>query len=84
MLNSANEAAACLVELTNKSHDKNFSKLEQMQAYMKEQVTSQKKNLAMKEVKKKKRMVIRRCQKEFNFKLNINNVCQLYYTNKTH
>ncbi len=43
MLNSANEAAACLVELANTAHDENFSNLEQMQAYMKEQVTSQKK-----------------------------------------
>jgi hypothetical protein len=43
LLNSANEAAACLVELANKAHDENFSNLEQMQAYMKEQVTSQKK-----------------------------------------
>ncbi len=43
MLNSANEAAACLVELANRAHDKNFSNLEQMLAYMKEQVTSQKK-----------------------------------------
>jgi hypothetical protein len=40
LLNSANEAAACLVELANKAHDKNFSNLGQMQAYMKEQVTS--------------------------------------------
>ncbi len=84
LLNSANEAAACLVELANKAHDKNFSNLEQMQAYMKEQVTSQKKNLAKKAVKKKKKMVIRRCQKQFNFKLNFYNVCQLYYTTKTH
>jgi hypothetical protein len=43
LLNSANEAAACLVELANKEHDKNFSNLEQMQAYTKEQVTRQKK-----------------------------------------
>jgi hypothetical protein len=43
LLNSANEAAACLVELANKAHDENFSNLEQMQAYMKKQVTSQKK-----------------------------------------
>jgi hypothetical protein len=41
-LNSANEAAACLVELANKERDENFSNLEQMQAYMKEQVTRQK------------------------------------------
>ncbi len=32
----------------------------------------------MEEVKEKKTMVIRWCQKQFNFKLNINNVCQLY------
>jgi hypothetical protein len=43
LLNSANEAAACLVELASKAHDKIFSNLEQMQAGMKEQVTSQKK-----------------------------------------
>jgi hypothetical protein len=43
LLNSANKAAACLVVLANKAHDENFSNLEQMQAYMKEQVTSQKK-----------------------------------------
>jgi hypothetical protein len=40
LLNSANEAAACLVELANKnSHEEaKFSTLEEMQAYMKEQV----------------------------------------------
>jgi hypothetical protein len=81
LLNSANEVAACLVKLPNNAHDENFSNLKQMQAYMKEQVMSQKKSLAMKVVKKKKRMVIRRCQKHFNFKLNINNVCQLYSIN---
>ena len=43
MLNSANEAVGCLVELANKAHDENFSNLEQMQAYMKEQVTRQEK-----------------------------------------
>jgi hypothetical protein len=43
LLNSAKEVAACLVELANKAHDENFSNLEQMQAYMKEQGTSQKK-----------------------------------------
>jgi hypothetical protein len=41
LLNSANEAAACLVELINKEHDENFSNLEQMQTYMKEQVMRQ-------------------------------------------
>jgi hypothetical protein len=79
LLNSANEAAARLVEPANNKRDKKKLNLEQMQAYMKEQVTRQKKNLAMKVVKKKKRMVIRRSRKQFNTKLNINSVCQLYY-----
>ncbi len=43
MLNSANKSDACLVELANKAHGKIFSNLEQMQAHMKEQVPSQKK-----------------------------------------
>jgi hypothetical protein len=38
----------------------------------------------MKVEKMKRRMVIRRCQKQFNFKLNDTNVSQLYDTNKTH
>jgi hypothetical protein len=42
LLNSANEAAACLVELANKECNKNFSNLEQMQRYMKEQIMRQK------------------------------------------
>ncbi len=46
MLNSANEAAACLVELANKDHFKKFSSLEEMQAYMREQVSKQKKRPA--------------------------------------
>ncbi len=41
MLNSANEAVACLVELANKEREENFSNLEQMQTYMKGQVTRQ-------------------------------------------
>jgi hypothetical protein len=41
LLNSANEAAACLVELANTERDNNFSNLELIQAYMKEQVTRQ-------------------------------------------
>ncbi len=51
---------------------------------MKEQVMRQKKNLAMKVVKKKNRIVIRRFRKQFNIKININSVCQLCYTNRTH
>ncbi len=46
MLNSANEAAACLVELANKDHHKKFSSLQEMQAYMREQVSKQKKRPA--------------------------------------
>jgi hypothetical protein len=78
--------AAYLVELTltNKERDKNFSYLEQMQACMKEQVTRQKKEPGNEVVKKKKRMVFRWCRKQFNIKLKINSVCQLYYTNRTH
>jgi hypothetical protein len=34
LLNSANEAAACLVELVNKEHDEDFSSLAAMQEYM--------------------------------------------------
>ncbi len=46
MLNSANEAAACLVELVNKKPDENFSKLEDMQEYMEEKAMNQKKKHA--------------------------------------
>ncbi len=46
LLNSANEAAACLVELANKDRHKKFSSLEEMQAYMREQVSKQKKRPA--------------------------------------
>jgi hypothetical protein len=73
LLNSANEAAACLVELANKDHDKKFSSLEEMQAYMREQVLKQKRRLPMKVVKTTK-MMMNRCQKQLDFKLNINSV----------
>jgi hypothetical protein len=48
LLNSANKAAACLVELANKnSHEETkFSTFEEMQAYMKEQVKEHKKTHA--------------------------------------
>ena len=46
MLNSANEVAACLVELANKDHHEKFSSLEEMQAYMRERVSKQKKRPA--------------------------------------
>jgi hypothetical protein len=46
LLNSSNEAAACLVELANKDRHKKFSSLEEMQAYMRERVLKQKKRPA--------------------------------------
>jgi hypothetical protein len=46
LLNSANEVAACLVELANKDSQKKFSSVEEMQAYMREQVSKQKKRPA--------------------------------------
>ncbi len=39
LFNSANEAAACIVELANKDRHEKFSPLEEMQAYMREQVS---------------------------------------------
>jgi hypothetical protein len=41
LLNSANEAAACLVELVNTECEKNFSTLAEMQEHMAEQAASQ-------------------------------------------
>ncbi len=41
LLNSANEAAACLVELVNTERKKNFSTLAEMQEHMAEQAGSQ-------------------------------------------
>jgi hypothetical protein len=46
LLNSANKAAACLVELANKDRHKKFSPLEEMQAYTRECVLIQKKRPA--------------------------------------
>jgi hypothetical protein len=46
LLNSANEAAACPVELVNKERDKNFSTLEAIHKYMEEKATNQKKKRA--------------------------------------
>jgi hypothetical protein len=46
LLNSANEAAACLVELVNTEHEKNFSTLAEMQKHMAEQAVSQTKKPA--------------------------------------
>ena len=41
LLNSANEAVACLVELVNTEREKNFSTLAEMQEHMAEQAASQ-------------------------------------------
>ncbi len=46
LLNSANKAAACLVELVNTEHEKNFSTLAEMQEHMAEQDASQTKKPA--------------------------------------
>ena len=46
MLNSANEAAACLVELVNTEYEKNFLTLADMQEHMAEQAVSQTKKPA--------------------------------------
>ncbi len=43
LLNSANEVAACLVELVNKECDEDFSTLVAMQEYMEEKAMNQKK-----------------------------------------
>jgi hypothetical protein len=76
LLNSANEAAACLVALANKDRHKLFSSLEEMQAQMREELTK-KRNLPMKVVKRRVTMMtmMNRCQKQLHFKLNINSVC---------
>jgi hypothetical protein len=46
LLNSTNEAAACLVALANKDHHKNISSLEEMQEHMGEELTKEKKEIA--------------------------------------
>ncbi len=71
MLNSANEAAACLVELANKDHHEKFSSLEEMQAYMREGFLKQKKKPAD-ESSEDNDDDMNRCQKQLDFKLNIN------------
>jgi hypothetical protein len=48
LLNSANEAAACLVEIVNTERKKNFSTLAEMQEHMAEQAASQTKKPANK------------------------------------
>ncbi len=46
LVNCANEAAACLVELINKNCDEDFSTLDAMQEYMEEKAMNQKKKHA--------------------------------------
>jgi hypothetical protein len=46
LLNSANEVAACLVELVDTEREKNFSTLAEMQEHMAEQAASQTKKPA--------------------------------------
>jgi hypothetical protein len=46
LLNSANEAAACLVELVNTEHEKNFSTFAEIQEHMAEQAATQTKKPA--------------------------------------
>jgi hypothetical protein len=46
LLNSANKAAACLVELVNTEREKNFSTLAEMQEHIAEQAVSQTKKPA--------------------------------------
>jgi hypothetical protein len=46
LLNSANELAACLVELVSTEREKNFSTLGEMQEHMAEQAASQTKKPA--------------------------------------
>ncbi len=63
LLNSANEAAACLVELVNKERDENFSTLEAMHKYMEEKAMNQKRNIPMTVVKRNMSKKKNRCQK---------------------
>jgi hypothetical protein len=53
LLNSANEAAACLVELVNTEREKNFSTLAEMQEHMAEQAASQTKKPANESIEDK-------------------------------
>jgi hypothetical protein len=46
LLNCANKAAACLVELVNENCDEDFSTLDAMQQYMEEKTMNQKKKRA--------------------------------------
>ncbi len=67
-----------LLNLPIKNVTKTFQILIKCKDTWKNKLQDKKRNLAMKVVKKKKSMVIRQCRKQFNIKLNINSVCQLY------
>ncbi len=54
LLNSAYEAAACLVEIVNKEHDDTFSTLAEMQEHMEEKAMNQKSNVLMKVVREQR------------------------------
>jgi hypothetical protein len=68
LLNCANEAAACLVELVNKNCDEDFSTLDAMQEYMEEKAMNQKKNVPMTVVKRVLKKRKNRCQKKLGDK----------------
>ncbi len=74
LLNSANEAASYLVELVNKEREKTFQHLQKSKNTWQNKLRVKQRNLLMKVVKTKKKMTNRH-QKQFNFKLNNNNVC---------
>ncbi len=59
MLNSANEAAACLVELVNKERDDTFSTLAEMQEHMEEKAMNQKKQRADESCERAEELVLK-------------------------
>ncbi len=69
LLNSANEAAACLVALANKDRHEKKSSLEEMQAQLREELTKEKKELANERSEEESRMMMmmNRCQKQLHF-----------------
>jgi hypothetical protein len=66
LLNSANEAAACLVELVNKERDEDFSTIAAMQEYMENKAMNQEKQCA--DDSSDEEMKKRRCQKKLGQK----------------
>ena len=60
MHNSANEAAACLVELVNKEHDDTFSTLAEMQEHTEEKAMNQKKQRANESSERAEELVVKR------------------------